>query len=235
MRRSKDMQVTSFKEPKSGTTGKLKLLAALFVMVFCSAGFHIASRIALNIGVSKIVYLVYRNIAALLFLGPVAYFSERKERPPLTSSLLVQFFLLGLTGITTKQGLYIIGLYYTSPTYASAMQNSIPVITLVMAYVLRLEEVHLMRLDGVAKILGTIASAGGATIITLYKGPPLLSGSNFSTFVTTSPETMLNRTLGCVYFIGQCLSTAGWIVLQVPLNIIDIVKILVFETILDPL
>ncbi|XP_016467683.1 WAT1-related protein At3g18200 isoform X2 [Nicotiana tabacum] len=196
------------------TPGKLKLVAALFVMVFCSAGLHIVSRIALNIGVSKIVFILYRNITALLVLGPFAYFLEKKDRPPLTFSLLVQFFFLGLIGVTANQSLYILGLYYTSPTYASAMQNSVPAITFVMASVLRLEEVHIKRRDGMAKILGTIASIGGATIITLYKGPPLLGGSGFSTDITTSPEKMLNRTLGCVYFIVQCLSYAGYMVLQ---------------------
>ena len=30
------------------------------------------------------------------------------------------------------------------------------------------------RRDGLAKVLGTNASVGGATLITLYKGPPLL-------------------------------------------------------------
>lgn len=59
------------------TPGKLKLVAALFVMVFCSAGLHIVSRIALNIGVSKIVFILYRNITALLVLGPFAYFLEK--------------------------------------------------------------------------------------------------------------------------------------------------------------
>ncbi|PPD84280.1 hypothetical protein GOBAR_DD18790 [Gossypium barbadense] len=91
-------------------------------------GFHIVSRVALNIGVSKVVYPVYRNIIALLLLSPFAYFLEKKERPPLTFSLLVQFFLLALLGITANQGFYILGLYYASPTLASAMQNSAPVL-----------------------------------------------------------------------------------------------------------
>nr|XP_018623211.1 WAT1-related protein At3g18200-like isoform X2 [Nicotiana tomentosiformis] len=144
--------------------------------------------------------------------------NTRKDRPPLTFSLLVQFFLLGLIGVTANQSLYILGLYYTSPTYASAIQNSVPAITFVMASVLRLEEVHIKRRDGMAKIMGTIASVGGATIIALYKGPPLLRGSGFSSDVTfTSPEKMLNRTWGCVYIIAQCLSYASWMVLQVPM------------------
>lgn len=43
------------------------------------------------------------------------------------------------------------------------------------------------------KVVGTIASIRGATVITLYKGPPLLSGSNSSKEeMTASQEDMLN-------------------------------------------
>lgn len=67
-----------------------------------------------------------------------------------------------------------------------------------------------------AKVLGTIASVGGATIITLYKGPPLLKGSNISDEeMAASQKDMLNWTWGCVYLFAQCLSWAGWMVLQV--------------------
>ncbi|XLU96373.1 hypothetical protein S245_010725, partial [Arachis hypogaea] len=86
------------------------------------------------------------------------------ERPPLTFSLLFQFFLLALLGITANQGFYLLGLYYASPTFASAMQNSVPAITFVMASALGLEEVNIARIDGLAKILGTIANVGGATV-----------------------------------------------------------------------
>ncbi|XP_004236428.1 WAT1-related protein At3g18200 [Solanum lycopersicum] len=205
-------------EPKSGISGKVKLLIALLVLQLCFAGFHIVSRLALNIGVSQIVYPVYRNTIALVLLGPCAYFLEKKERPPLTFSLLVQFFFLALIGITANQGFYILGLYYASPTFASAMQNSVPAITFIMASILRLEKVHFMRRDGMAKVLGTIASVGGATIITLYKGPPLLKGSNISDEeMAASQKDMLNWTWGCVYLFAQCLSWAGWMVLQAPM------------------
>ena len=39
--------------------------------------------------------------------------------------------------ITANQGFYLLGLNYASPTFASAMQNSVPAITFVMASVLR--------------------------------------------------------------------------------------------------
>ncbi|KAK4766973.1 hypothetical protein SAY86_014724 [Trapa natans] len=173
--------------------------------------------LALNIGVSKVVFPVYRNIIALLFLGPAAYFLEKNERPPLTFSLLVQFFLLALLGITANQGFYFLGLYYASPTFASAMQNSVPAITFLMASVLRLEQVHITRRDGLAKVAGTIASVGGATIMTLFQGPLLhqnqARGNTGEEIDITKSQ---NWTLGCVYLVGHCLSWAGWMVLQAP-------------------
>ncbi|GLU12956.1 hypothetical protein SLE2022_296090 [Rubroshorea leprosula] len=205
---------------ESVVSDKMKLLLALLALQFCFAGFHIVSRVALNIGVSKVVYPVYRNIIALCLLSPFAYFMEKKERPPLTFPLLVQFFLLALLGITANQGFYLLGLYYASPTFASAMQNSVPAITFVMASALRLEQVNVPSRGGWAKVLGTIASVGGATIITLYKGPPLLHLSGQTQEFTLedgiSPKKMQNWTWGCIYLLGNCLSWAGWMVLQAP-------------------
>eukprot|EP01018_Ginkgo_biloba_P010924 Gb_12953 [translate_table: standard] len=204
---------------------RVKLHVAMLALQFGYAGFHIVSRAALNMGVSKVVFPVYRNIIALLLLGPCAYFLEKKERPALTLSFLIQFFLLALCGITANQGFYLLGLYYTSPTFASAIQNSVPAITFIMAAALRLEQVHIKRRDGVAKIVGTIACVGGATIITLYKGPPINSlwepslnvNRHFQAFQSdlTSVKTE-NWTLGCIYLLGNCLAWSGWIVIQAP-------------------
>ncbi|XP_010926206.1 WAT1-related protein At3g18200 [Elaeis guineensis] len=194
---------------------KVKLLIAVLALQFCYAGFHIVSRAALNIGVSKVVFPVYRNILALVLLAPFAYFLEKKDRPPLSFSLLVQFFLLALCGITANQGFYLLGLYYLSPTYASAIQNSVPAITFAMAAALRLEQLNIKRRYGLAKVVGTVVSIGGATIISLYKGPPLLHHS-IKLGAISSVDPILNWTLGCVYILGNCIAWSGWMVLQVP-------------------
>ncbi|KAF1886356.1 hypothetical protein Lal_00045588 [Lupinus albus] len=200
-------------------TEKVKLVLALLVLQCCYAGFHIVSRLALNIGVSRVVYPIYRDIIALLLLSPFAFFLEKNERQPLTPRLLVQIFLLALIGITANQSCYLLGIYYASPTFASAMQNSVPAITFVLATASGLEEVNISRRDGLAKVLGTIACIGGATIITLYKGPLLLQqkvhqiqGDTFE--VDQSSTENQNWTLGCLYLFGHCLCWAGWMVFQ---------------------
>ncbi|CAI9757968.1 unnamed protein product [Fraxinus pennsylvanica] len=203
---------------------KFQLHLAMLALQFGYAGFHVVSRAALNMGISKIVFAVYRNILALLLLLPFAYFLEKKERPPLTWSFILQFFLLAVVGITANQGFYLLGLDNTTPTFASAIQNSVPAITFVMAVILRIEKVRLDRKDGISKVVGTLFCVAGASVITLYKGPTVYSPS-LSPVQRTAPILLLNLgnadgknwTLGCIFLVGHCLSWSAWLVLQAPI------------------
>lgn len=56
---------------------RLQLHLAMLALQFGYAGFHVVSRAALNMGISKLVFPVYRNIIALLLLAPFAYFLEK--------------------------------------------------------------------------------------------------------------------------------------------------------------
>ncbi|KAL3840271.1 hypothetical protein ACJIZ3_024862 [Penstemon smallii] len=78
---------------------RFQLHLAMLALQFGYAGFHVVSRAALNMGMSKIVFPVYRNILALFLLLPFAYFLEKKERPPITLNFIIQFFLLAIVGI----------------------------------------------------------------------------------------------------------------------------------------
>ncbi|KAE9600127.1 putative EamA domain-containing protein [Lupinus albus] len=206
---------------------QFQLHLAMLLTQFGFAGFHVLSRAALNMGVNKLIFAVYRNLIALLLLLPFAYFFEKKERPAITFSILIQFFLLALVGVTANQGLYLLGLENTSPTFVSAIQNSVPAITFLMA------QVSLKRKDGVAKLAGTIFCVAGATVITLYKGPTIYSPNPplHNSIITTTTTTKVfdfgsvsvgdakakNWVLGCFYLIGHCLSWAAWLVFQTPL------------------
>nr|WET60592.1 WAT2-2 [Panax ginseng] len=203
---------------------KVQLHMAMLALQFGYAGFHVVSRAALNMGISKIVFPVYRNILALLLLLPFAYFLEKKDRPPLTLSFVVQFFLLAIVGITANQGFYLLGLDNTSPTFASAIQNSVPAITFLMAAVLRIEQVRLNRKDGIGKVAGTLFCVAGASVITLYKGPtiysptpPLQRDDRISPMLLSLGDARgKSWTLGCIFLIGHCLSWSAWLVLQAP-------------------
>ncbi len=68
-----------------------------------------------------------------------------------------------------------------------------------------------------AKVIGTVVSVGGATVITLYKGTPLM---NFkSSYIlganTVSQNVVLNWSVGCLFLLGNCIAWSGWMVLQV--------------------
>ncbi|KAL5713369.1 WD repeat-containing protein wat1 [Ranunculus cassubicifolius] len=210
--------------PKRGCNvpERTRLHLAMLALQFGYAGFHVVSRFALNMGISKIVFPVYRNIIALLLLAPFAYFLEKKDRPALTFSFMIQFFLLALIGITANQGFYLLGLDNTSPTFASAIQNSVPALTFLMAVALRIEQVRFNRKDGIAKVLGTLSCVAGASVITLYKGPTIFTPSpslhdQTPVLLALGDAKGKNWTLGCIYLIGHCLSWSGWLVFQAPI------------------
>ncbi|KAH9662958.1 protein WALLS ARE THIN 1 [Citrus sinensis] len=140
---------------------RAKLHLAMTIFQFGYAGNHVIMRTALNMGVSKLVFPLYRNIIAVIVLVPFAYFLEK------------------------------------------------------------IEQIHLTRKDGIAKVLGTLISVGGASVITLYKGP-IVYRPNSALDQSQSQMLLLgdtkekNWTLGCICLIGHCLFWSSWIVLQSP-------------------
>nr|XP_043640252.1 protein WALLS ARE THIN 1-like [Erigeron canadensis] len=216
--------VTVTEKLKGWFPERVQLHIAMLALQFGYAGFHVVSRAALNMGISKIVFPVYRNILAFILLLPFAYFLEKKERPPINWGLAVHFFLLAIVGITANQAFYLLGLDNTSPTFASALQNSVPAITFLMATILGIEKVRLDRKDGISKVVGTLFCIAGASVITLFKGPTIYSPSpTLNSVRAASPvlqslgdATGKSWTLGCLFLIGHCLSWSGWLVLQAP-------------------
>nr|CAD1842719.1 unnamed protein product [Ananas comosus var. bracteatus] len=165
--------------------------------------------------VSERVKLLTGVLALQLCLGGFHHFVGKLMR---WEVLLVFFFIIAFSRITANQGFYLLGLFYLSPTYASAIQNTIPAITFAMAAAVRLEKVNINRRYGLAKVVGNSCyhrrshhyklSTRGLHCCNMIS---TLCCSIYSLF-----KPIMNWTLGCVYLLACCLAWSAWMVFQVP-------------------
>ncbi|CAN6344959.1 unnamed protein product [Urochloa humidicola] len=151
---------------------KKKAYAVAMVIQLILASMVILSKAAFDRGLSTFVYVFYRLAAASLFLTPVAILLERKCAPPISLRLLAKMFLYALVN-TVGLSLYNSSLKYTSPTVASAMSNSVPVITFFLALLMRMEGLKMRSSSGMAKAAGITLCLAGVLVMALYAGRSL--------------------------------------------------------------
>lgn len=190
---------------------------AMMVVETVEAGLITLSKAAMSRGMSNFVFVVYYNALGTLFLLPsfsVHFFS--RKRPPITFALLCRFFLLGLIGICLLQIFAYAGINYSSPTLAAAIGNLIPAFTFLLAVSLGMEKLDLRKLTSQAKSLGTIVAISGASVMTIYKGPPILTATESlhlnNDLALLAPKS--NWALGGLLLIITSLLSSTWNVLQ---------------------
>ncbi|CAI9779025.1 unnamed protein product [Fraxinus pennsylvanica] len=150
---------------------KAKPFFAAVFLQFGFAGMDILSKAALNKGMSNYVFVVYRHAIATIVMAPFALILDKNIRPKMTFSILGKIMLLALLEPVIDQNLYFLGMKYTTATFAAAMCNVLPAVTLVMACIFRLEKFKVRSIHSQAKLAGTVATVAGAMLMTLLKGP----------------------------------------------------------------
>ncbi|KAI6678637.1 hypothetical protein NL676_039433 [Syzygium grande] len=149
---------------------KMEALLVMVVVQVAFAGVTILYKLTASNGMNLILVVAYRFIFAMVFMAPLAFFLERKSRPKITWTVLVQAFFCGLFGGSMGQILYLASISMTSATYVSAMANLTPAVTFVLAISFGLEKARLRTVAGKAKVAGTLMGIGGAMLLTFYKG-----------------------------------------------------------------
>ncbi|XP_047176389.1 WAT1-related protein At4g08290-like [Vigna umbellata] len=184
-----------------------KAYLIILSLQFGSAGMYLITMDALNKGMSHYVFVVYRNIIATVVLGPFAFFLERKVRPKMTIRIFSEFMAVAFVEIILDQCFTFLGMKYTSASFASAVMNSVPSITFVLAIIFRLERMKLKEVGCLAKMIGTVVSLGGAFLMALYKGPILNIAGSSATNVG-QPENV-NDPSGNHWLTGACFLLIG--------------------------
>ncbi|RCV33617.1 hypothetical protein SEVIR_7G104300v4 [Setaria viridis] len=211
-----------------GVVGGAKPAVAMVAVEFVFSALQIFIKLALDDGMDVRVLVAYRLMFATAFLCPLAFFIERKKRPPLTMKVVLGLFLCGLCGITINQNLLVLAMKLTnSTTIVTALSNLTPQSTFIVAVLTRQEIVKLGKASGRAKLAGTLVGLGGAMVVTFYRGPEMVfmhrlarvaglqhgDRHSLSRGPTATPSAAA-RVVGSFLAIASCFSYAAWLSIQ---------------------
>ncbi|CAJ2644207.1 WAT1-related protein At4g08290-like [Trifolium pratense] len=206
------------------TNGRLKHLftnAKPYILMiglqFGMAGNYIFGKEILNHGMSRFVFIVYRNAMAVVAIAPFALFFERKSRPKMTLSIFLQIMVLGFLEPVFNQSFTYLGMKYTSASFTSAIMNAVPSITFVIAVFVRLERVKFKEIRSQAKVFGTLVTFGGALLMAIYKGPGFNIFHSASTTQNqngTQESSHNHQTTGALYILMGCVALSAFYILQ---------------------
>ncbi|CAM0879420.1 unnamed protein product [Alopecurus aequalis] len=172
-------------------------------------------------GLDRLVLITLRQLVATVFLAPIAYFKERSTRPKLTLEILAYLFFSAVFGAALSQYTFFYGLQNTTATFAITFINLSPVLTFLIAVVLRIEPLKVKNTAGATKIFGTLMSLAGLLLLSLYKGVPLTHQATAALSPAahaTDDRGDRSWMLGTLALLANCLCFSFWLLLQTSLT-----------------
>ncbi|KAM3294823.1 hypothetical protein ACQJBY_037602 [Aegilops geniculata] len=216
------------------------LPASMVLVQLFSILLVLLSKLALNTGMRPFVLLAYRNLIGAAAVAPLTFVFERKKAkiPNLiewgwismnatsglaqSANLLTTLLFLVRSVVILAMGLYYYGLRGTNATYSVLFLNLIPIVTSMVAILLRAEKLVFSKWHGKMKLLGILTCVGGTMMVSLYKGrmlhhpwPTHLLRSH--TQAAAAPAAHHNMVIGTLFLCGSCLGYAFWFIIQVKL------------------
>ncbi|CAI8597420.1 unnamed protein product [Vicia faba] len=197
---------------------KAKPYVLTVAIQFGFAGAFIFSMASFNMGMSRFVFIVYRNIIAAITLAPFAWFFERKVRPKMTISVFLQIMALAFLEPVIDQGFTFLGMQYTSASFTSVLINTVPSMTFFLAVIFRIEHVNIKQIRSIAKVIGTLVTFTGALLMIIYKGPQihLFYSPNNAHHDAGSHDTQTHKhwVSGTLFILLGCLAWSSFFILQ---------------------
>nr|AAW78917.1 nodulin-like protein [Triticum aestivum] len=207
--------------------GKKPYVVAVAIQVI-NTGTFVVSKAAFDSGMNTYIFVFYRLAAATAVLLPIAVIDCACRRSRSTTStpahtmscrLIFKLFIYALLGNTFTLNVYHASLKQTSPTVASAATNSMPVVTFLLALVLRMETIKFQRPSGLGKLAGVALCLAGVLVIAFYAGPSIRPLAHHPVFAQKTQNVGNGVWIrGTFLLILSCTTWSLWITLQqVPL------------------
>lgn len=142
---------------------KIALAFWLLMMLVLWSGNYVAGKIALR--TMDPITLVCLRLQLAAFLMLAIYFT-RRERQPLKLADAWPFLYLGFFGVVINQGLFTVGLNYTTSNHSAVLIAVGPIIILLLARAMKLEAFT------AAKVTGMAISFVGVYLLETEQGSP---------------------------------------------------------------
>ncbi|XP_010422742.1 PREDICTED: WAT1-related protein At2g37460-like [Camelina sativa] len=156
---------------------------------------------------------------ATVAMAPFALYFDRRARPKMTLMTFFKISLLGLLEPVIDQNLFCLGMIYTTATFATALYNTLPAVTFILA--LLLDQARKTQVSEYQE-----CEQGGWDCDFSWRNndddtgkrsssPPLLDQKTFCTEYNRDRCSQLHQRGGAVFVSIGCLSYACFMILQV--------------------